>query len=155
MLAGGTSPSLSNGGATVCAVKLAGSPTQVIIPAARFTDAGKDFSSGIGPLMWPFKRKAPRKRVFTGNCMVFQHTADGHCVGRCYYSTYGGVCHLHGDVSAWIEYGDWPNDYDLDVNPVRKELDVLRTDYWMSDWSGPIIILGFGVLWFIVMLLVL
>lgn len=39
---------------------------------------------------------------FTGNCPVRQHTADGAYVGRCDYSTYGGRCHLHGDVSRWL-----------------------------------------------------
>lgn len=63
-------------------------------------------------MKWPFKRK-PDPRVFTGNCLVYQHTADGACVGRCWHSTYNGVCHLHGDVSAWLEHGDWPDDYSL------------------------------------------
>jgi hypothetical protein len=66
--------------------------------------------------MWhPFKRK-PKPRVFTGNCMVRQHTGDMYYVGRCYHSTYNGVCHLHGDVSGFLAIGDfhaWPNDYDL------------------------------------------
>jgi hypothetical protein len=68
--------------------------------------------------MWhPFKRKPePEPRVFTGNCMVWQHDGDGRSVGRCYHSTYNGVCHLHGDVAAWIVYGDWPDDYDLEPN---------------------------------------
>jgi hypothetical protein len=66
--------------------------------------------------MWPFKRK-PKPKVFTGNCMVRQHTMDGHYIGRCYHSTYNGVCHVHGDVSVWLcdpsmTLWDWPNDYD-------------------------------------------
>lgn len=40
--------------------------------------------------------------VFTGNCPVRQHTADGAFVGRCDHSTYSGRCHLHGDVSRWL-----------------------------------------------------
>lgn len=79
--------------------------------------------------MWSFKRKRPDKplgaaridvvygvpvKTFTGNCMVFQHTADGHCVGRCYHSTYNGVCPLHGDVSRWLRFDpNWPNDYEV------------------------------------------
>ena len=66
------------------------------------------------------------RKQFTGNCLVRQHTGDGVYVGRCYYSTYNNVCHLHGDVSEWLELDDdiaggvsienyraWPNDYDL------------------------------------------
>lgn len=63
--------------------------------------------------MWPFKRK-PAPKVFTGNCMVYQHTGDGAYAGRCYHSTYNGVCHLHGDVSWSLSYGFWYNDFEID-----------------------------------------
>ncbi len=43
----------------------------------------------------------PASPPFTGTCPVRQHTGDGHYVGRCYHSTYGGKCHLHGDVSRF------------------------------------------------------
>jgi hypothetical protein len=67
-----------------------------------------------------FKRKPVA--VFTGNCLVRQHTADGAYVGRCHHSTYDNVCHLHGNVATWL-LGDqddpatfvaWPNDFDLE-----------------------------------------
>lgn len=65
--------------------------------------------------MWPFKRKLERKPIFTGNCMVRQHTGDGDCVGRCWHSTHDGVCHLHGDVSVYLDdLARWPNDYELE-----------------------------------------
>lgn len=60
--------------------------------------------------MWPFKRKP---KVFTGNCMVYQYTGDYHYIGRCWHSTYDGVCHLHGDVSRYLAEGDfydWPTE---------------------------------------------
>lgn len=49
-------------------------------------------------------RKSPGKveRTFTGSCPVREHTFDGQFVGRCYHSTYDGVCHIHGDVSKWL-----------------------------------------------------
>lgn len=47
--------------------------------------------------------KGPKE--FTGTCPVRQHTADGDYVGRCYHSTYGGHCHLHGDVSRFLGEG--------------------------------------------------
>jgi hypothetical protein len=66
---------------------------------------------------------------FTGNCMVRQHTMDGHYVGRCYHSTYNDVCPIHGNVGEWladypgmISNGNdaeitwmraWPKDYEL------------------------------------------
>ncbi len=51
-------------------------------------------------------RKQPEApREFTGTCPVRQHTGDGHYVGRCYHSTYGGHCHLHGDVSRFLPEG--------------------------------------------------
>lgn len=65
----------------------------------------------------PFKHIPDIPRVFTGNCMVRQHTMDRHPVGPCWHSTYDGVCHLHGDVSIYLP-GEltWPNDYDLEPN---------------------------------------
>jgi hypothetical protein len=64
-----------------------------------------------------FKRNWDHEAVFTGNCMVFQHTGDGHYVGRCYHSTYDGRCPTHGDVSACLDdLVNWPNDYDLEPN---------------------------------------
>lgn len=64
-----------------------------------------------------FRKKAePEPKVFTGNCMVRQHTGDGVYVGRCYHSTYNGRCHLHGDVSTYLAHGEWdgwPNDYEI------------------------------------------
>lgn len=45
------------------------------------------------------------KPMFTGNCPVRQHTGDGAYVGRCDHSTYGGRCHLHGDVTLWLVDG--------------------------------------------------
>lgn len=47
----------------------------------------------------------PQPPLFTGTCPVRQHTGDGHYVGRCYHSTYGGRCHVHGDVSRWLVDG--------------------------------------------------
>lgn len=67
--------------------------------------------------MWPFKRKT-EPRVFTGNCLVWQHTGDGVYVGRCYHSTYNGRCHVHGDVRIYLDgWLVWPRDYDLEPNP--------------------------------------
>jgi hypothetical protein len=65
--------------------------------------------------VWPFKRNDdPPLRAFTGNCMVRQHTMDGYSVGRCWHSTYNGVCHLHGNVSIYLDdVARWPNDYEL------------------------------------------
>lgn len=62
-----------------------------------------------------FKRKPKWPPVFTGNCMVLQTTGDGTYVGRCYYSTFGGRCHIHGDVSPWLEDEllEWPYDWEL------------------------------------------
>lgn len=65
-----------------------------------------------------FKRKRKTEEVFTGNCLVRQHTADGVFVGRCYHSTYDKRCPLHGDVSEWLKpeadfYDTWPKDYEL------------------------------------------
>jgi hypothetical protein len=55
-----------------------------------------------------------REPRFSGNCMVRQHTGDGVDVGPCWHSTYDGVCHVHGNVAAWINgKTPWPNDYDL------------------------------------------
>lgn len=51
------------------------------------------------------RRADPEERVFTGTCPVRQHTGDGAYVGRCYHSTYDGICHLHGDVSHWLVEG--------------------------------------------------
>jgi hypothetical protein len=52
---------------------------------------------------WKRPRRAEAPKPFTGNCPVRQHTGDGAFVGRCWHSTYGGVCPLHGDVSGWLE----------------------------------------------------
>jgi hypothetical protein len=61
-------------------------------------------------MMWPFKRKEEPKPAFTGNCMAHLHTQDGFYVGRCYYSTYDGICPTHGDVSIYLDdLCDWPN----------------------------------------------
>jgi hypothetical protein len=43
--------------------------------------------------------------LFTGSCPVREHQAGGAYVGRCFHSTYGGVCHVHGDVSRWLVDG--------------------------------------------------
>lgn len=51
------------------------------------------------------QRAWERKGTFTGTCPVRQHTGDGDYVGRCYHSTYNGVCYLHGDVSQWLVDG--------------------------------------------------
>lgn len=64
------------------------------------------------------KKNPPPAPPFTGNCLVRQHTMDGHYVGRCYHSTYGDVCHVHGNVGEWLSDGDegfvdWPRDYEL------------------------------------------
>jgi hypothetical protein len=71
--------------------------------------------------MWPFKRKTRGTgyidiaRNFTGNCMVWQHTGDGHYVGPCWHSTYNGVCHVHGNVAIYLDdVAEWPKDYDLE-----------------------------------------
>lgn len=69
----------------------------------------------MGRLARLFKRKPEPEYepAFTGNCMVHQHTGDGRYVGRCYHSTYAGVCHLHGNVSIYLDdLCEWPNDYD-------------------------------------------
>jgi hypothetical protein len=42
------------------------------------------------------------KYGFTGNCPVRQRTGDGASVGRCWHSTYGGICPSHGNVSAYL-----------------------------------------------------
>lgn len=68
------------------------------------------------------RSKPEPERVFTGNCMVRCHTMDGYPIGRCYHSTYDGVCHVHGDVRPWLPsdprlvvdgYSAWPSDKDL------------------------------------------
>lgn len=63
----------------------------------------------------PQVEKNLEKGVFTGNCLVFEHTADGGYVGRCWFSTYDFLCPRHGDVSKWSLSADphWPNDYQL------------------------------------------
>jgi len=43
---------------------------------------------------------------FTGNCPVRSRTGDGVSVGRCWHSTYAGVCPIHGDVQQWIALAD-------------------------------------------------
>ena len=69
-----------------------------------------------------FRRKPkPKPEVFTGNCLVRQHTGDGFYVGRCYHSTYNDVCPVHGNVAEWLSddpddlqsYRAWPKDYEL------------------------------------------
>ena len=65
-----------------------------------------------------YRRKATPPE-FTGNCMVRQYTADGHNMGPCWHSTYGGECHVHGDVAVYLRYAagevgePWPADYQL------------------------------------------
>lgn len=78
--------------------------------------------NAIKNALFPFRygrsaQSVQEDRAFTGNCLVRQHTGDGHFVGRCYHSTYANVCPVHGDVSAWLpgDYGDWPRDYELDA----------------------------------------
>jgi hypothetical protein len=46
---------------------------------------------------------------FTGNCPVRERVGDashpsglGDSIGRCWMSTYGGVCPRHGRVEQWI-----------------------------------------------------
>lgn len=70
-------------------------------------------SALAGILGW--LRRDPPPRVFTGNCYVQQTTGDGAHIGACYHSTYNGVCHVHGDVTRWLDgpYGDWPVDIEL------------------------------------------
>lgn len=47
-------------------------------------------------------KRRKREPVFTGNCPVRPHTADGAYIGRCDHSTHDGRCHLHGDVSRCL-----------------------------------------------------
>jgi hypothetical protein len=70
-------------------------------------------------MLWPWRRRIDDPPIeFTGNCLVRQHTGDGYYVGRCWHSTYNGSCHLHGDVTEWLD-GDfmrWPSDERLRAN---------------------------------------
>lgn len=63
--------------------------------------------------MWPWRRKQasdPRTHaMFTGNCVIREHTGDGHYVGRCDFATYNHICPRHGIVV------DYPNDDDRDI----------------------------------------
>jgi hypothetical protein len=59
------------------------------------------------------KLRAKPEPVFTGNCYVRSFTGDGHFTGRCYHSTYDGVCPLHRDVSVYLAYAGWPRDFEL------------------------------------------
>jgi hypothetical protein len=41
------------------------------------------------------------------------------------------------------------------MKAIRRELRLLRTDFWASSHSGAVLILAFGILWLVVMLVVL
>lgn len=60
---------------------------------------------------------------FTGNCPVRQHTADGAGVGRCWHSTYQGVCPVHGEVSEWLKPDADLKQADDRLLPPREQLD--------------------------------
>jgi hypothetical protein len=66
-----------------------------------------------------FKRRVEEPKVFTGNCFVYIRDGDGRGVGRCYHSTYNNLCHVHGDVSLWLDKpsSQWPDELgdDLDL----------------------------------------
>lgn len=52
--------------------------------------------------------------VFTGNCMVRQHTMDKVSVGPCWHPTYNGRCPVHGNVTVYLDdLAHWPKDYEL------------------------------------------
>jgi len=51
-------------------------------------------------------RKPQPQFSFTGNCPARSRTGDGVSVGRCWHSTYEGVCPIHGNVEAWIALAD-------------------------------------------------
>lgn len=57
------------------------------------------------------KKKKQEEPKFTGTCMMRTYIWDDtQYNGRCYYSTYGGRCHIHGDVSQWLgkASSEWP-----------------------------------------------
>lgn len=76
----------------------------------------------------PFRRDKP-KPVFTGNCFVRCFTADGDPIGRCYYSTYDGVCPNHGDVSFQLEHAGWPRDFELPKYDGHPWAETLREEW--------------------------
>jgi hypothetical protein len=59
-----------------------------------------------------FWRKKPEP-AFSGNCLVRMYTGDGHSVGKCWHSTYDGVCPSHGDVTQYLQNYGWPRDFEL------------------------------------------
>jgi hypothetical protein len=36
------------------------------------------------------------------HCPILEQTADGRCVGRCWYYLHNNICPRHGDVSAAV-----------------------------------------------------
>jgi hypothetical protein len=37
------------------------------------------------------------------NCPILEQTADGDCVGRCWYYLHDNICPRHGDVSVAVD----------------------------------------------------
>lgn len=80
----------------------------------------------------PWNRNKPKKYgTFSGNCLVREFTGDGVSVGRCYYSTYDGICPRHGDVLKYLLEAGWPRDFELpkyDGGPWAEKL--------REKWAG-------------------
>jgi hypothetical protein len=59
----------------------------------------------------------PRDVWLPNNCAIVQTTGDGVSVGRCWHYLHGGLCTIHGDVtaeqSAYIERGEVTKDVEL------------------------------------------
>jgi len=45
------------------------------------------------------------KGTFPNNCPILEQTADGYCVGRCWFNLKDGkFCPRHGDVSKAVDH---------------------------------------------------
>jgi hypothetical protein len=62
------------------------------------------------------------------HCPILEQTADGKCVGRCWYYLHDNICPRHGDVSAAVENYQQGKGLTLerDHKPLRKARTTVR-----------------------------
>lgn len=63
---------------------------------------------------------------FIGSCPIHEQTADGICVGRCWFHLPNGkTCQRHGDVSEAVEKYKQTGKLTLETNHKRQKVAIM------------------------------